>query len=295
MDRSQKMLPRRRILKTGLAAFLFLASAGKVKASDATVTIENVGTQAWTVSNDSQGVIETGTENPDIVVEQGRRYEFVNDGWSDHPFQILDENGAVLLSQDGDGAFEDDGGVQWTDDGDRFGFTVTAELASHLHVYHCTRHSAMYGDIMTMEDAENRAEEDEDTDIQEEDEADDQEPEIHELEEPEETEDGDDEENPYQDETDQRQENYTRDEQPGQERDGNNRTTDDGELAEDGTTEDEDIADETDSDQIEAGSDDPEDGPQELPGFGFVAAAASIASGYLIKRQMRETPSDEGS
>lgn len=186
-------VPRRSVLQACGAACFLLASAGTVKASDATVRLDNEGTTAWTVSEDSEGLIDTGSENPDIVLEQGKRYEFTNEGWSDHRFQILDENGAVLLSQDGDGGFHDDGGVQWQDTGDAFEFTVTQELASHLHVYHCTRHSSMNGEIMTAEEADERREEEEDDEVEDEDEPQSQEPEIEELEQPEETEEQPDE------------------------------------------------------------------------------------------------------
>ena len=115
------------------------------------VTINNVGFGAWEVTEQDTMVADMGAENPTLSLETGVRYEFDNNGWSTHPFEIRDENGDALLSQSADGDFENDADVDWEDTGETFAFTVTEELAEAMDSYTCTVHSPMNGDISTSE------------------------------------------------------------------------------------------------------------------------------------------------
>ena len=92
-------------------------------------------------------VAPTGEDNPTLSLTVGRRYTVENRGWGIHPFALLDADGAVLCSQDSDGRLEAEPDVDWTDEGDRFAFTVTETLASAVDTYVCTVHRSMRGDV----------------------------------------------------------------------------------------------------------------------------------------------------
>jgi hypothetical protein len=113
-------------------------------------TLDNVGSSAWVVENDSTGVAGD-SENPDINLEQGKRYTIRNNGYGTygtHPLAFFDSSGNILLSQSSTGSFESDADVNWVDNGDTVSFTVTQELYNALSGYKCTVHGSMEGDIV---------------------------------------------------------------------------------------------------------------------------------------------------
>lgn len=109
------------------------------------VVVDNVGASAWEVVDGP--VAPTGEDNPTLSLTVGRRYTVENRGWGSHPFALLDADGAALCSQDSDGRLEADPDVDWTDEGDRFAFTVTETLASAVDTYVCTVHGSMRGNV----------------------------------------------------------------------------------------------------------------------------------------------------
>ena len=112
------------------------------------LTIDNVDLSAWEVTEDESGqVAEIGTENPTMTFETGVRYTVENNGWSFHPFALRASDDTALLSQDGEGRYENDRDVNWVDDGSSFAFTVTEALAADMAYYICTVHSSMRGDV----------------------------------------------------------------------------------------------------------------------------------------------------
>lgn len=111
------------------------------------VAVDSLGVSAWEVVDGP--VAPPGERNPTLSLVVGRRYAVENRGWNAHPFALLDADGAALCSQDGDGRLEADPGVDWTDEGDRFAFTVTETLASAVDAYRCTVHGTMRGDVTT--------------------------------------------------------------------------------------------------------------------------------------------------
>lgn len=141
--------------------------------AEVVVTIDNVGSGAWEVTDtDGEEVAPTGEENPTLTLTVGTRYAFENNGWDAHPLAFRDDADEPLLSQagtdeddddedDGDsgpsysltplaaGEYADDADVDWVDDGDRVAFTLTEDLAGELDNYVCTIHGAMVGDIET--------------------------------------------------------------------------------------------------------------------------------------------------
>lgn len=111
------------------------------------VVVDSLGVSAWEVVDGP--VAPPGERNPTLSLVVGRRYAVENRGWNAHPFALLDADGAALCSQDGDGRLEAAPGVDWTDEGDRFAFTVTETLASAVDAYVCTVHGTMRGDVTT--------------------------------------------------------------------------------------------------------------------------------------------------
>lgn len=179
-DHTDTSLARRTVLAgIGSAALATGIGVGTVAGDehgdgDVTVTIDNVGANAWEVTEtDDEDVAPTGVENPTLTLTVDTRYTFVNDGGAAHPLAFRDAGDEPLISQedaddDGDdngggsgpgysldmqllssGAFADDPEVDLVTEDDRMTFTVTGALADELNTYVCTVHPAMVGDIET--------------------------------------------------------------------------------------------------------------------------------------------------
>lgn len=120
-------------------------------ASNATsLVINNAGVQAWQLTEDESGSVAPLDENnPTFSLEVGQRYTVENRGWNLHPFAFREADDSPLLSQSADGRLEEDDAVNWTDDGETFAFTVTAELAAAVDYYICTVHPSMRGAVET--------------------------------------------------------------------------------------------------------------------------------------------------
>lgn len=115
-----------------------------------TITLNNEGFSAWLVEqveDANNEDIERQVSNPEIELSEGTRYRFVNNGGSTHPLAFRDANGTVLLSQSGNGEFEDSTSVKWNDEGGAVEFTLTSELAGRMNEYYCTVHAQMVGDV----------------------------------------------------------------------------------------------------------------------------------------------------
>ncbi len=117
--------------------------------SEATVTLDNVGARAWEVAGtDGDAASASAGQNPIVNLQRtGVRYTVENNGWDAHPLALRDEADEALLSQSGEGSFEDDEAVDWVDDGDSVAFTLTEDLAAQLDNYACTVHASMEGPI----------------------------------------------------------------------------------------------------------------------------------------------------
>lgn len=148
----------RRQMLAGLGAGLLAAGTGVGQASadnhEVTIVLDNEGSSAWTIDLADEDVGPTGVSNPELSLVVGTRYRVENLGWSFHPLAFRGADGTALLTQDGQGTFEDDAAVDWTDDGDELAFTLTEDLAAELDSYICTVHSAMEGGVETVEDAD---------------------------------------------------------------------------------------------------------------------------------------------
>ncbi|MFC7057389.1 cupredoxin domain-containing protein [Halovenus salina] len=118
-----------------------------------TVTLDNVGISAWEVTGveGADDVGPTGEENPQLTLQEGVRYTFVNNGGGSHPLAFRASDGETLLSQSDDGSFEGDSETDWVDDGGSVSFTLTSELADEMATYVCTVHGSMTGSIETTQ------------------------------------------------------------------------------------------------------------------------------------------------
>ena len=112
-----------------------------------TVDLDNVGAQAWAVNGASgdadsvEDVVADGGNNPTLRLVEGVEYTFEGLPGSSHPLEFFDATGNALLSQSGEGSYENDPAVDWTDSGNSVSFTVTSALAAELDGYKCTIHS----------------------------------------------------------------------------------------------------------------------------------------------------------
>ena len=111
---------------------------------DASVTLENIRSNAWKVTavEGAEGITETGVENPVILLEVGKRYRFINHGGlTIHPFAIRGEDGEPVLAQrPKDRPFELDPEVAFEADDEGVTFTLTESLAAAISTYYCTAH-----------------------------------------------------------------------------------------------------------------------------------------------------------
>jgi plastocyanin len=118
--------------------------------ADVTVTMSNVGTSAWEITDLTgvDGDTPTGVENPSLPLQPGMRYKFVNNGYPTHPLAFRDADDNALLSQSSDGSMEGDSAINWVDNGGELAFTLTESLSAELDDYVCTVHASMNGQII---------------------------------------------------------------------------------------------------------------------------------------------------
>jgi len=123
-------------------------TAAEPSLSGLSVAIDNVSVRAWEVVEDESGsTAPLNQENPTMTFEVGQRYVIENRGWDVHPSAIRAADDTPLLSQSADGRFEDDGDVDWVDNGGTIAFTFTESLATAADYYICTVHAQMRGDV----------------------------------------------------------------------------------------------------------------------------------------------------
>lgn len=128
--------------------------------ADTTVAINNVGASAWEVTSIEGDAASAplNENNPQILLQENKRFMFENNGWPTHPLEIQSAEGTALLSQADNtmGSFEDDSNVNWVDNGDEVAFTLTKTLSAEMNNYVCTVHTnAMVGNISTSVELRN--------------------------------------------------------------------------------------------------------------------------------------------
>lgn len=118
----------------------------------AVITINNVGSSAWIVESiDGEGAsAETGIENTPITLDEGKRYRFVNLGAANHPFELRDSDGEVLIAAAGNGDLQNDVdiNVELNSTEGSIEFTLTDKLTEKVSTYNCQPHPSMVGDII---------------------------------------------------------------------------------------------------------------------------------------------------
>jgi PGF-CTERM protein len=148
----ENQLPRRRVL-AGVCAVVGVAGLGKAQSNpEVGLTLNNQGASAWVLQGSDADVGPTGVSNPALTLTVGTRYRIENRGWSFHPLAFRDANDQPLLTQDGQGSFQNDSAVDWVDNGETLAFTLTPALAAELDDYVCTIHPSMVGRVQTRDD-----------------------------------------------------------------------------------------------------------------------------------------------
>lgn len=119
-----------------------------------TLNIDNDRATAYIITSiEGEGITgEIGVNNPEIILEVGRRYTFNNEaGASSHPLEFRNIDGDVLLSQREDsGLLFDNAQIDAIVEGDAITFTLTSELAEMIEDYICGFHPGMNGKITTV-------------------------------------------------------------------------------------------------------------------------------------------------
>lgn len=120
--------------------------------STANITINNVGSSAWTFTEvEGDGVdVQTGVDNPTLTLDADGRYTITNLGASGHPFQLRDGSGNVLIAAGGGGTLQDDedANVVVDEEAGTIAFTLSGALADQVATYICEFHPSMVGDLV---------------------------------------------------------------------------------------------------------------------------------------------------
>ncbi len=118
-----------------------------------TVTLGHIGANAWVIEEiTGEGIeAEIGAENGTISLQQGLRYDFVNLGTGNHPFEIRNDEGGVLIAELGDGTLQDyePANVVVDEATGTITFTYTGNLAQWAATYNCRPHPSMEGSLVT--------------------------------------------------------------------------------------------------------------------------------------------------
>ncbi|MBD3334359.1 MAG: hypothetical protein GF355_02485 [Candidatus Eisenbacteria bacterium] len=122
------------------------------------LTVTNIGITAYDFLSAEpdiySAVIGDEAENQTLTLEDGWRYEIINQTYVAHPFEFLILGAApgedvVLLSQQVDAALEAEATVDWVDDEEMMRFTVSEEFSSQVTGYRCALHvDTMRGEIL---------------------------------------------------------------------------------------------------------------------------------------------------
>ena len=132
-------------VKWGVIALL-LAGFGFAQTPPVVITLQNVGSSAWTITDvqGAAGVAELDAENTPITLTAGQRYRFINLGTVQiHPLALRGKDGEPLLNQrPQERPFETDAAVAFVADDKGMIFTLTEALAEQLSTYYCTAHPA---------------------------------------------------------------------------------------------------------------------------------------------------------
>ncbi len=141
------------------------ASPGYAASHDVAITFGNIGFDSYILQSVTPNYIDLGeiaAEDPDIILQLGKRYQVRVVNFSMHPFQVLakgvDFSGDLVLLSQGFvvGSLEGDADIQWVDSGgDTVTFTLSAGLYNAMIVpaknpgYRCGNHfSTMRGNFI---------------------------------------------------------------------------------------------------------------------------------------------------
>ncbi len=121
--------------------------------SETIITMDNSGAQAYVITEiDGDGAeAETDSGNPQIALQTGQRFTFINNGGaSSHPLDFRNSDGSKLIGQSNDtGSFDGNEDIELEMDGDQISFILTEDLAAELALYVCAFHPGMTGPIVS--------------------------------------------------------------------------------------------------------------------------------------------------
>jgi|GEM_PF-430191 len=120
--------------------------------SDATITLDNVGSNAWNIVEiEGEGADgELNEDNTPLTLDEGLRFTVVNLGADNHPFELRNSDGDVLIAAEGDGSLQDyePANVEVNEEDGSISFTLTGDLAAQVATYNCRPHGAMEGELI---------------------------------------------------------------------------------------------------------------------------------------------------
>ncbi|WP_168210513.1 DUF7282 domain-containing protein [Persicimonas caeni] len=130
------------------------------------ITIDASGNQDYDFQSVEPAMYDnglSGSADPVLFLNDGWRYEIVNNATANHPFELLDADGGlggmgdVLLSQASNPTAETDPDTAWNEDGNSVLFTVAGEafaggaLSGSVDAYRCANHPESMQGTVTIE------------------------------------------------------------------------------------------------------------------------------------------------
>lgn len=129
------------------------------------ITLSNNGMTDYTFDDVEPDIHDDGMEgndDPDLVLNQGWRYEIDNTAANEHPFEFMrtgvGNQEQVVFSQDVEGEGENDPDAEWDESGDSMLFTVSGTyfgegtVPREVEYYRCTYHQdEMTGNIVIQQ------------------------------------------------------------------------------------------------------------------------------------------------
>lgn len=126
-------------------------TAPPVTPDETNITIDNEGASAWLITEiDGDGAAaDLDTENSELTLNEGIRFTIVNLGADNHPFELRDADGNVLIAEAGDGSLQENEEINVVVDENAgtISFTLTGELAANVATYNCQPHPDMEGTL----------------------------------------------------------------------------------------------------------------------------------------------------
>ncbi len=145
------------------ATGLVISSSAMARVDSIRLRFDRSDAGSWHLVGSDDTLTARRSDNAPLHLRRRQRYIVVNDAWPEHPFQLVDEDGDVLLSQAGGGRLDENGGLsvhRWEDYPERMSFTITDELAAVVDRYRSGADRSMQGDVVVIGAGERPEDED---------------------------------------------------------------------------------------------------------------------------------------